>query len=190
MPPPKGWTKMKKKSPPVEFDAKVQARLIRWQPDFPDCLITLYLAMPTYMSQGAVIEAAKAALNREKQLLDMSMDMRVGAGSRVVIEVRQADLRSWIGERNWFVLEHEEAKSFHGIWCLRPRADRPEKIKDSTFTVQIKGIGMNKYASNYVQHQLFSAAEDAVFTLASRDEGSYDTVLMQRATSARGGVAQ
>ena len=140
--------------------------------------------MPKCMSQGTIIEAAKAALNREKQLLDM----RVSAGSRVVIKVRQADLRSWIGDRNWFVLEHEEAKSFREIWCLRPRADRPEKIKDSTFTVQIKGIGINKYASDYVQHQLFSAAEDAVFTLASRDEGSYDPVLMQRATSA-GGVS-
>ena len=95
------------------------------------------------------MEAAKAALNREEQLLDM----RVKAGSRVVIKVRQAELKSWLGERNWFVLENEEAKSFRGIWCLPPRAGRPEKVKDSTFTIQIKGIGMNKYASDYVRAQ-------------------------------------
>ena len=140
--------------PPVEFDPEVQAKLVRWSPEFAECSITLYLPMPTYMTQGAMMDAAKAALNREKQLLDM----RVSAGSRVVIKVRQAELKSWIGERNWFVLENEEAKSFRGIWCLPPRADRPEKVKDSTFTIQIKGIGMNKYASGYVQQQLFSAA--------------------------------
>ena len=170
---------------PVEFDPEVQSKLVRWQPDFPDCLITLYLPMPTYMSQGAMLEAAKAALNREKQLLDM----RVKAGSRVVVKVRQADLKIWIGERNWFVLENEEAKSFRGIWCLPPRADRPEKIKDSTFTVQIKGIGMNKYASEYMQQQLFSAAEDAVFTLASRAEGRFDAIHMKRAMSVNGSAS-
>ena len=72
---------------PTEFE--VQARLVRWQPDFPDCLITLYLAMPKYMSQGTMPKTTKAALNRGKQLLDM----RASAGSRVVIKVRQADLR-------------------------------------------------------------------------------------------------
>ena len=133
--------------PPVEFDPEVQARLVRWSPEFPECSITLYLPMPTYMTQGAMTDAAKAALNREKQLLDM----RVAAGSRVVIKVRQAELKSWLGERNWFVLENEEAKSFRGIWCLPPRADRPEKVTDFTFPIQIKGIGMNKYASGYVQ---------------------------------------
>ena len=123
--------------PPFEFEPEVQSKLVRWSPEFPECLITLYLPMPTYMTQGAMMEAAKAALNREKQL----PDMRVAAGSRVVIKVRQAELKSWIGERKWFVLENEEAKSFRGIWCLPPRVDRPEKVKDSTFTIQIKGIG-------------------------------------------------
>ena len=89
--------------PPIEFDPEVQAKLVRWSPEFAECSITLYLPMPTYMTQGAMMDAAKAALNREKQLLDM----RVSAGSRVVIKVRQAELKSWIGERNWFVLEHE-----------------------------------------------------------------------------------
>ena len=74
--------------PEIEFDPEVQAKLVRWQPDFPDCSITLYLPMPTHMSQGAMTIAAKAALNREKQLLDM----RVKAGSRVAIKVRQEDL--------------------------------------------------------------------------------------------------
>ena len=171
--------------PPVEFDPEVQARLVRWSPEFPECSITLYLPMPTYMTQGAMMEAAKAALNREKQLLDM----RVAAGSRVVIKVRQAELKSWIGERNWFVLENEEAKSFRGIWCLPPRADRPEKVKDSTFTIQIKGIGMNKYASEYVQQQLFSAAEDAVYTLASRAEGRVDAVSMMSEESVNGSAS-
>ena len=172
--------------PPVEFEPEVQARLVRWSPEFPECLITLYLPMPRHMTQGAMMEAAKAALNREKQLLDM----RVAAGSRVVIKVRQAELKSWLDERNWFVLENEEVKSFRGIWCLPPRADRPEKVKDSTFTVQIKGIGMNKYASDYVQQQLFSAVEDAVFTLASRAEGLFDAITMSVIGSASvGGVS-
>ena len=82
--------------PPVEFDPVVQAKLVRWSPDFLDCTITVYLAMPTYMTHGAMTDATKAALHREKQLLDM----RVKAGSRVVIKVRQAELKSWIGERN------------------------------------------------------------------------------------------
>ena len=129
--------------PPVEFDAEVQSKLVRWSPDFPECSITLYVPRPTYMTQGAMMEAVKIALGREKQLLDM----RVKAGSRVVIKVRQAELKSWHGERNWFVIENEEARSFRGIWCLPPRADRPVRVKDSTFMVQIKGIGMNKYAS-------------------------------------------
>jgi hypothetical protein len=118
--------------PPVEFDPEVQAKLVRWSPEFAECSITLYLPMPTYMTQGAMMDAAKAALNREKQLLDV----RVSAGSRVVIKVRQAELKSWIGERNWFVLENEEAKSFRGIWCLPPRADRPEKVKDDSLMIE------------------------------------------------------
>jgi hypothetical protein len=169
--------------PPVEFEPETQARLVRWSPDFPECSITLYLPMPTYMTKGAMMEAAKAALNREKQLLDM----RVSAGSRVVIKVRQAELISWLGVRNWFVIENEEAKSFRGIWCLPPRVDRPEKVKDSTFTIQIKGIGMNKYGSEYIQQQLFSAAEDAVYTLASRAEGRIDAVRMKYESA--GGVS-
>jgi hypothetical protein len=168
--------------PPVEFEPETQARLVRWSPDFPECSITLYLPMPTHMTKGAMMEAAKAALNREKQLLDM----RVSAGSRVVIKVRQAELISWLGERNWFVLENEEAKSFRGIWCLPPRVDRPEKVKDSTFTIQIKGIGMNKYGSEYIQQQLFSAAEDAVYTLASRAEGRVDAARMKWEMSGNG----
>ena len=93
--------------PPVEFDPEVRAKLVRWSPDldFPDCTITVYLAMPTYMTHGAMPDVAEIALHREKQLLDM----RVKAGSRVAIKVRQAELTSWIGERNWFVLENEEA---------------------------------------------------------------------------------
>ena len=171
--------------PPVEFDPEVQAKLVRWSPEFAECSITLYLPMPTYMTQGAMMDAAKAALNREKQLLDM----RVAAGSRVVIKVHQAELKSWIGERNWFVLENEEAKSFRGIWCLPPRADRPEKVKDSTFTIQIKGIGMNKYASGYLQQQLFSAAEDAIYTLASRAEIRVDAVSMMSEESVNGSAS-
>ena len=73
--------------PPIEFEPEVQSKLVRWSPEFPECLITLYLPMPTYMTEGAMMEAAKAALNREKQLLEM----RVKAGSRVVIKVRQAE---------------------------------------------------------------------------------------------------
>ena len=138
--------------PPIEFDPEVQAKLMRWQPDFPECSITLCSPMPTYMSQGQMMDAAKAALSREKQLLDM----RVKAGSRVVIKVHQAELNSWIGERNWFVLENEETKSFREIWCLPPRVDRrrPEMKKESAFTIQIKGIGIDKYSSDYIQQQL------------------------------------
>ena len=33
--------------PPVEFEPEVQARLVRWSPEFPECLITLYLPMPS-----------------------------------------------------------------------------------------------------------------------------------------------
>ena len=90
---------------------------------------------------------------------------------------------------DWFVLENEEAKSFRGIWCLPPRADRPEKVKDSTFTIQIKGMGMNKCASGYVQQKLFSAAEDAVYTLASRAEGRVDAVSMVYEESVNGSAS-
>ena len=96
--------------------------------------------MPTYTTHGTTTDAAKAALHREKQLLGV----RVKAGSRVVIKVRQAELKSWIGEMIWFVLENGEIKSFRGIWCLPPRVDRSEKVEDSTFTVQMKNIGMSK----------------------------------------------
>ena len=157
---------------PVELDAEVQSKLVRRSLDFLEYSITLYLPVPTYTTQGAMMEATKATLGKEKQLLDM----RVKARSRVVIKVRQAELKSWPGERNWCVIENEEAKSFRGIWCLPPRAGRPARVKDSTFTVQIKGIDMNKYASEYIQQQMFSAADAAVFTLASRTDGRFDAI--------------
>ena len=44
---------------------------------------------------------------------------------------------------------------------------------------------MNKYGSEYLQQQLFSATEDAVYTLASRAEGLFDAVTMSVLGSAR-----
>ena len=46
---------------------------------------------------------------------------------------------------------------------------------------------MNKYASDYIQQQLFSAVEDAVFTLASRAEGLFDAVTLSVSGSAHAG---
>ena len=48
---------------------------------------------------------------------------------------------------------------------------------------------MSKYTSEYVQQQLFSAADDAVYTLASRAEDRVDAVQMKYEVSVNGSVS-
>ena len=150
--------------PAVEFSPEVQERVGRWSADLPSGNITLYLPMPTHLAQHSMVEAAKEALGRRGQMLDA----QVKAGSRVVVRVSQAELRKWLGTRNWFKLKGDD--TVRGIWCSRQYgAQRKVIVSDRSFTVILKGL-TNEYDSSFTQRKLFNVIDNAVPTLVSRSE--------------------